>query len=300
MISVCIPTVRPTTIADAIGSVLRQSYPDWELWVVGQGDDPTLAEEVERVRRRDPRVRYVHVEIRNASLARNTAIDRAGGELIALLDDDCEAAPDWLETLQRCFRDEPDTGVVGGAVIAPPPERWGFSTCPENRPREALYDPVAAGFTAPLGCDWLSANVAVRRSVIERVGPFDPCLGPGTPFAAAEDPDWKLRIEKLGITMRATPRSVVYHTHGRRYGLREGHAHLRNYARGNGALAAKLTLQGDRRGAERLRALWTELGRSPLRLPNNLLRVKYMLEAYDLCLRDYRLEPTGRLLEKKA
>ena len=160
MISVCIPTVRPTTIADAVASVLYQRHRAWELWVVGQGDDPTLAQAVERASRGDPRVRYVQVEIKNASLARNTAIARAGGELIALLDDDCEAAPDWLETIERCFRDEPDTGVVGGAVLAPPPPRWGFSTCPENHPREALYNPVEAGFTPPLGVDWLSANVA--------------------------------------------------------------------------------------------------------------------------------------------
>lgn len=90
----------------------------------------------------------------------------------------------------------------------------------------------------------------------ERAGQFDEHLGAGTRFPAGEDTDYKLRLKGLGIKMRCTPRSVVYHTFGARHGLRALLAHQRDYARGSGALGAKLTMLGDRRGAE-----WVEATR---------------------------------------
>ena len=39
---------------------------------------------------------------------------------MAFTDDDCEADPDWLEVIAGYFEREPDLGLLGGAVIAPP------------------------------------------------------------------------------------------------------------------------------------------------------------------------------------
>jgi len=96
-----------------------------------------------------------------------------------------------------------------------------------------------------------------------------------TDFPAAEDTDYKLRLEAAGIRMLTTPRAAVVHT----YGVRKGWALLRsqqNYATGNGGMAGKLTLLGDSRGAE-----WLEETRNgsrrewraaPQRLPRSLRR----------------------------
>src|SRR5204863_158616 len=96
----------------------------------------------------------------------------------------------------------------------------------------------------------IGANFAIRASVAARIGLFDEQLGAGTALPAGEDTDYMLRLEAQGVKMRCTPRAVVHHTYGRRFGLKALLANSRNYARGNGALAAKLSLFGDRRGTE--------------------------------------------------
>src|SRR5438105_15951698 len=123
--SVCIGSVRATTVGPAIESIRRQTWTDWELIVVGQGPDPALRHVGEEAARADTRVRYVHLERRGVSLARNVAVRQATGDIIAITDDDCEARPDWLATLADCFAAEPDVDVVGGALVAPATHRAG-------------------------------------------------------------------------------------------------------------------------------------------------------------------------------
>ena len=60
-ISVCIPTVRPTTLAQAVRSILEQTFQDWELVVIGQGDEAQLRAATERGAKGDSRVRYLHI-----------------------------------------------------------------------------------------------------------------------------------------------------------------------------------------------------------------------------------------------
>jgi GT2 family glycosyltransferase len=289
-------------VCATIASIQRQTRQDWEVIVTGQGDDGAVRALVESVTRCDPRVRYLHVARRSASLARNAAMRAARGEIIAVIDDDCEARADWLDVLIDCFAGDPTLGLVGGAVIAPPPTRRGPAFCPALLPAETRYDPRADNRRVPPGWDWIGANFAICRAALNQVGLFDERLGPGAAFPAGEDTDLKLRLEAAGVPMRSTPRAVVYHTHGRRYGLRAALRSARNYAAGNAAVAAKLTLLGDPRGR-----MWLEMAREdvlggwlrerrPQRLPAHMLRLWHFSRAYRRCLRHYIADRTTRLL----
>ncbi|HEY7783053.1 MAG TPA: glycosyltransferase [Ktedonobacterales bacterium] len=300
-ISVCIAATRATTVDAAIASIRHQTWTDWELVLVGQGDDPALAAVGKAAALSDARVHYVHLDRRGLSLARNAGIRAATGDIIAMTDDDCEAREDWLATLGGIFAAEPAVGLVGGALLAPSPAHGGPASCPCLEPADALYDPIAADRQAPAGWDWIGGNFAIRRRAVERVGMFDECLGAGAVFPAAEDTDYKLRMERIGIKMRSTPRSVVYHTHGHRYGARAVLRSSRAYARGNAALAAKLTLMGDPRGREWLEETrreclgdWRTLTSG--RRPHNPLRYLYFARAYAECLRQYRVDPVHHIL----
>lgn len=301
-ISVCIAATRATTVAAAIASIRRQTWPDWELVLVGQGDDAALGAVGKAAALADERVHYVHLDRRGLSLARNAGIQAATGAIIAMTDDDCEAREDWLATIAAIFAAEPEVGLIGGALLAPAPARGGASSCPSLEPAEALYDPIAAQRHAPPGWDWIGGNFAIRRRAVERVGLFDECLGAGAVFPAGEDTDYKLRMERIGIKMRSTPRSVVYHTYGHRYGLRAVLRGSRAYARGNAALAAKLTLMGDPRGREWLDATRREsLGDwravlTPGHRPHNPLRYVYFARAYAECVGHYRVDPVHHVL----
>lgn len=301
-VSICIATVRPTTLGAAVASIQAQTWTNWELVVVGQGPDRDIRSRLEEVSQGDSRVCYIHLSERGLSRARNAGIAASTGDIIAMTDDDCEAHPEWIATLVRCFETEPDVGLVGGALLKPDGVRRGVAACPALRPAEVLYDPIASGRQAPRGWNWVGGNFAIRRDVAQQVGAFDEYLGAGTSFASGEDTDYKLRLEALGIKMRSTPRAVVYHTYGVRYGLQARLQHSRNYARGNGAMAGKLTLLGDPRGRE-----WLEMTRRECtvgwfrrvkqrRMPVNLLRLWHFTRAYQECIRDYRADPARVLL----
>jgi GT2 family glycosyltransferase len=285
-ISVCIPTTRSDTLGSTIRAVRAQTWADWEVIVLGQGLREPLEAAVTAAASGDPRVRYVQLNRRGLSMARNAALDVAAGSVIAFTDDDCEPRPDWLATLARAFLDDPRLGVVGGAVVSP--QSLGYlRTCPTCSPSESLYDPAVRRHP-PDGWDWIGANFAVRRTVARQLGGFDECLGLGSDFPAAEDTDYKLRLEAAGVRMLTTPRSAVLHTYGVRRGLAVFRSQ-RNYASGNGGMAGKLTLLGDKRGQEWLDDTRKDCHGSPPRLARSLRRLHYFSAAYERCLRDYRV-----------
>ncbi|HET7486297.1 MAG TPA: glycosyltransferase [Acidimicrobiales bacterium] len=299
-VSVCIAATRPDTIGAALRSVVAQEYRDWEVVVVAQGPaGAAIAEVVERELAGRPYT-VVAQDGRGVSRARNAAVAAAQGDAIAMLDDDCEADADWLEVLVDRFAAHPDAGLVGGALVAPPRSRRGPGNCPWCEPHEVVYRP-RPGSEEPPGFTWLTSNVAFLRSTAEAVGPFDPLLGAGGRFPVAEDIDFRHRVAAKGITMVTTPKAVVRHTGGWRYGVQAVWRLQRAYNEGNGAYAAKLAMHGDPRGRKaladvrRLTALdWIER-RRPRALPAGLWRYAHFMHGYRSCLRGYRVGPDGLL-----
>lgn len=310
-ISVCVATVRPTTLGATIAAILRQTWTDWELIVVGQGDADILQRAVEKASGGDARVRYLHADRYGLSAARNVALGSAAGDIFAFTDDDCEARFDWLAVVAACFEADPRIGLVGGTLLAPPPtKRWPPSSCLSIIPAEVVHDPVVSPPPAPPGFSCVGGNLALRREAAERAGRFDELLGAGARFLSGEDTDYLHRLEDASVKMMSTPRSVVFHTYGRRYGWREMPRYWHGQGMGHGALAAKRTLRGDPRGVEEVRG-WIRryptqwLGtRQPGRLARNLelgrtlsepVRLASALTTYRRCLREYLVDEGGLL-----
>lgn len=300
-LTVCIPTVRPTTLAYAVQSILAQTWPDWELLIVAQGQDPDLERVCEDLRQRDSRIRYVHLERKGLSRARNAGLGAATGDIVAFTDDDCEAAPDWLATLATLFAQHPQVGMIGGALVAPPVSRWKLESCLSVTPAETLYDP-ASGQQAPVGWGWVGANFAIRKSLVDQVGLFDEWLGVGSPsFPAAEDVDYNMRALAAGVSVLCSPTVVVRHTYGARRGVKQYLRLTEAYARGNAGLDGKLTLAGNPHGSasasHRLRRAVGETLRSGklYKLPIEVAEALVYRAAYRQCLREYVIGPDGGL-----
>lgn len=303
-VSVCVAATRADSIAVTVRSLVGQTFKDWELVVIAQGPSADAVPETVERALGNHRATIQLQPGKGASRARNAAVAAAGGDVVAMVDDDCEADPNWLEVLVDRLRDVPQAGIVGGALLAPARGRRGPGNCPACTPAEALYVPSTTTRGAGARVTWLTANVAFRRSALDVLGRFDEFLGPGSHFPVAEDTDFLLRSERLGVATLTTPKAVVRHTYGWRYGARAVWDLQRNYARGNGALAGKLTLLGDSEGRRHLREMrrltaldWVER-RRPVAFPAGVRRYAHFASGYRECVNDFLVDDDG-LLRKK-
>ena len=134
------------------------------------------------------------------------------GELVCFLDDDVEVWPGWLDALVAHEADE-----AFGGPIRPRLEGSHLRACG----REPL--PVTALDLGEQDREaefvW-GANMAIRRTAFERIGPFDEALG-----GAGDEEDWQRRLRAAGGSVGYVAAAGVDH---RRAGR---DAHLRNLAR---------------------------------------------------------------------
>lgn len=109
LVSVVIPTYsRPVFLQRCVNSVLSQSYPNIEIFVVDDNNPDTEArtetEKTMEVYRDNSRVTYLqHEKNRNGSAARNTGWRAAKGEYITFLDDDDEIAETKIQKQVECL-----------------------------------------------------------------------------------------------------------------------------------------------------------------------------------------------------
>jgi len=247
-ISVVIPAyLSERTVGDCLESLRRQTFRGFETILVDSG--PT--DGVEQVMRHFPEVRYVRSSERLLPHgARNLGIGLARGQLLAFLDPDIYAAPDWLERLVRAQRDS--GGAVAGG-LACHGDRW----LDQGIHLTKFSKWLPGGQSRPVD-NAPTANLAVTRELFDAVGGFsrDEMLGDAL-FT------WQAR-ERASLWLE--PGAVAEHHHLSRFGefLRE------RYVRG--------------RMFGNLRANWRRLGRLgslgfllmtvlPVRLPRILVLV---------------------------
>lgn len=114
MISVVIPSYNSAnTIERCLESLARQTYAgDYEIILVDSSSDGTP----QIVRKKYPETRMISFAVRtDPGKARNAGILEARGEIIAFIDSDCIAAPDWLEKIDAAHR--LPYRAVGGVVL---------------------------------------------------------------------------------------------------------------------------------------------------------------------------------------
>jgi GT2 family glycosyltransferase len=211
-LSVVVPTRnRPDHVVDCANSLIECGGFD-ELLFVDQSDDARTASVIEMLG--DARIRCVRSELRGATNGRNLGIELTTGVVIAFTDDDCRVAPDWTERIRDVFENDPEAAVVCGRVHVPEElSASGFAIGFEPRVRDWQ------GRFPPPDRDWgITANLAVRRSILERVGNFDPFLGPGAPLLCGEEPDLLFRVLDAGFKIVNAKEVEVTHLGIRAHG----------------------------------------------------------------------------------
>jgi GT2 family glycosyltransferase len=159
-------------LQDAVDSVLRQeAAPDQLVLVIDH--NPAL---LERAQTAYPKLVVVpNTGPRGLSGARNTGVSWACGEVIAFLDDDAVAEPDWLARMTAHY-DDPRVLAVGGSAVPDwegPRPRWLPSEFDWVVGCSFTGQPSAA---APVR-NLIGCNMSFRRSALDDAGRFDPALG---------------------------------------------------------------------------------------------------------------------------
>lgn len=222
---------RGDAVVRTIRSVLANPTRPAGIWVVDQSHDARTRDAV-RPFEESGACTYIHTPLRGLSRAHNLAIASIEAPLIALTDDDCEVAPDWLGRIAAAF-DDPEIGLIfGNAVPAAHDPRTGLVTGYERSERF-----VARSLRDKIAIDGLGACMAFRREVWERAGGFDESLGAGARFRAANDGDLAVRALRCGYAVAEVPEVSVVH-HGYRP-WPDAHDLLCGYSFGTGAMLAK-------------------------------------------------------------
>lgn len=218
MISVIISTLnRAGLLARAFQSLIGQkggSTPT-EILVVDNGStDETTAVVTTAAETAPLPIRYLYEPRTGLSWARNTGIAAARGEVVAFIDDDAWAEPEWLSELWAIHSSDPAIACVGGKIVLDWPDRprpiwlrpsfWGYLGAydlgAERRdlgPRDLL----------PFG-----GNISFKRLALEALGGFRTELGRrGSQLGAGEEGELCLRLLRAGHRVIYTPDAVVHH-----------------------------------------------------------------------------------------
>jgi GT2 family glycosyltransferase len=156
----------------AVSSCADQTLVPHEILLVIDHNDALLARATAEIKG----VRVIaNRSTKGLSGARNTGVAESTGDVIAFLDDDARADPDWLAALCAPLKDD-DVAGVGGWIV------------PEFMGREAKWFPHTYYWI--LGCSYeglpetgatlrnpIGANMVLRREVFDEVGGFTSGIG---------------------------------------------------------------------------------------------------------------------------
>jgi glycosyltransferase involved in cell wall biosynthesis len=188
LVSIIIPAYNGEKfLPRSIGSVLAQTFTDWELIVVDDGSTDGTKKVVEEFIKKDHRIFYYYEENSGGpAKPKNTAWRYVRGEYVAYLDQDDEWLPEKLEKQVALFKESgQDVGLVGCDVFLARDNGKIFGKYTTQRSNV---------FPTLLERNYIYSNssVMIRRDTIEKVGSRDECL------KYAEDWDMWIRIAKNG------------------------------------------------------------------------------------------------------
>ncbi len=219
-------------------SLENQSQQEFEVIVVDNGSADGSAEMAER---EYPQVRLIrNRENRGFCAANNQGIQASRAEFIALLNNDAEAEPGWLEALLHSLEARPDCGMAASKIVVwEEPgriDKAGHLIYPDGQNRgrgsgerdRGQYDRLEETLW-PDGC-----AAMYRKAMLDQIGGFDEDL-----FAYADDAELGLRARIAGWRCVYAPGAVARHHRGSTLGLKSARR-LMLIERNRVLLAAKL------------------------------------------------------------
>ena len=152
---------------------------------------------------------------RGKASALNQGLRNASGKVLMVLDDDVVAHPHLLVKHAECYKQTAFDAVQGKILPGRDPEGHPADMSRLSEYNIPLID-YGDEFREIRGLT--GTNMSFKREIYEKVGLFDPRLGPGA-AGFSEDTEYSRRIRAAGFKIGYSPEAVVYHElNPKRYG----------------------------------------------------------------------------------
>lgn len=264
---------RDPRLRDTVLALLDQTHPDCTVLVVDNAPGCGRVQDyLEGIA--DARLSVLPEPRRGLSIARNTGVAAASGEIVAFTDDDAIPDRTWIAELAGVFAAGGDhlSCVTGRVLPASLDTKWEqlfeeygafdkgadalfWSSQVHTEAESSLGAPGPRGALYPYGGGEFGSgnNMSFRRSRLLELGGFDPALGAGSLARGGEDLDTFRTVVLAGDLIAYTPRAVVRHFH------RDTETALRQqmfgYGVGFAAVVTKMAITDPRAALSLLRRL---------------------------------------------
>jgi GT2 family glycosyltransferase len=190
-------------IRGCLNSLVALDYPAdlYEILVVDASTDATPA-----IVQEYPKVKLIRSE-KGFSQQKNMALRSAAFDILAFTDADCLVPRDWLDVINRAFKEKRIAAIGGNAYPPPGTGRFGKWTACVGHPAggaigfDANVKRSRAGVSFVPGC-----NSVYRKGALLDVKGFDPDF-----FDGGEDVDVSRRLREKGYFLDYVPDLTVYH-----------------------------------------------------------------------------------------
>lgn len=196
--TVIIPTYKDwPRLQMCLDALATQTLPegDFQVLVANNNRAPDLPADL----RLAANCHVIWAEQPGSYAARNTVLPHATGEVVFFTDSDCIPDPDWLRLgVAHMAALPPDDRIAGCITLFQAGQNW----LPEE-----IYDRLVwLKQTEYATTGWgTTANLVVRRSLLDKVGPFDARLFSGG------DKEWNLRANALGSKIHYDAAVIINH-----------------------------------------------------------------------------------------
>ncbi|MGA3189882.1 MAG: glycosyltransferase family 2 protein [Bryobacteraceae bacterium] len=218
---------RKELLHACLDSLAVQAFSDFEVIVVDNGSDDGSVALVQEIMRAFPHpIRIIeNHENKGFCAANNQGFAVSQAEYIALLNNDAEADPGWLQAMFDAIRVKPDVGESDVGMVASKILVWenpsiidkcGHLIYPDGQNRGRGHGQLDQGqFDRQTEALWPDGCAALyRRAMLDEVGGFDEEF-----FAYADDAELGLRARMAGWNCLYAPGAVVRHHRGATLGL---------------------------------------------------------------------------------
>ena len=206
-ISIIVPSFNDgATIERCVLSLQAQDWPNFEILAIDDGSTDDTLQKLEKLGQSVPRLRVLRLERRGgAARARNVGFREARGEIVALIDGDMWAPPEWIPTIVAPL-------IAGAAEVTGGPDFVPPTAALVSRCIGYSMDSILTNAGLRMGNSNLvkylpsTANMAILKSCLRRTGEFDETF-----HDYGEDKEWLHRIRDDGARLLYLAGAPTWH-----------------------------------------------------------------------------------------